>query len=209
MRRELAEGFAHVFAHPVLRTMIVIFGLVILCGHMIEPNLYPFAYSNLHLTPAVLGWLLSAEGAAAVVGAYLTPRLTSRYTAGWILAMTGAVSGLAFILLSFAAAGPVILIVLVSLLVNGLNDPANNVTQWSLRQLLTPDHLQGRMNAIFRTVYWGAWPLGNLVGGYLGTVVGPRTSIFLAGLLFGSLSLLFLLGPTRRARLVSPAEVKI
>ena len=209
MRRELAEGFAHVFAHPVLRTMIVIFGLVILCGHMIEPNLYPFAYSNLHLTPAVLGWLLSAEGAAAVVGAYLTPRLTSRYTAGWILAMTGAISGLAFIVLSFAAAGPVILIVLASLLVNGLNDPANNVTQWSLRQLLTPDHLQGRMNAIFRTVYWGAWPLGNLVGGYLGTVAGPRTSIFLAGLLFGSLSLLFLVGPTRRARLVSPAEVKI
>ena len=209
MRRELREGFAHVFAHPVLRTMIVIFGLVILCGHMIEPNLYPYAYSTLGLTPAILGWLLSAEGAAAVIGAYLTPRLTSRYTAGWILATTGAASGLAFIVLSFAGSGPVILIVLGALFVNGLCDPANNVTQWSLRQLLTPDHLQGRMNAIFRTVYWGAWPLGNLVGGYAGTVLGSRSAIILAGLLFGSLSLLFLLGPTRRARLVTPAEAKI
>src|SRR5438034_231746 len=97
-----------------------------------------------------------------------------------------------------------------TLIFTGLLDPIHNVTQWSLRQLLTPDHLQGRMNSIFRTVYWGAWPLGNLVGGYLGSVFGPRQSIFLGGLLFGSLSLIFLLGPLRKASLTVPAgEPKI
>jgi MFS family permease len=201
MLRDLREGFVHVFSHPVLRTMILIFGAVILCGHMLEPNLYPFAYSNLHLSPAALGWLLSVEGGAAVLGAFLTPRITGRYTAGWILALTGAVSGAASVVVSFAGAGPTILILGGAFIVNGLIDPVNNVTQWSLRQLLTPDRLQGRMNSIFRTVYWGAWPLGNLIGGFIGSQVGPRSSIMVAGLLFGSLSLLFLLGPTRRARL--------
>ncbi|HET7465462.1 MAG TPA: MFS transporter [Candidatus Dormibacteraeota bacterium] len=210
MWKDLREGFTHVFANRVLRTLIVVFGVVILCGHMLEPNLYPFAYTNLHFTPAVLGWILSVEGAAAVLGAYFTPRVISRFTAGWILAVTGALSGAMFVVVSFAAAGPSILIVGGALIFNGLLDPVNNVTQWSLRQLLTPDHLQGRMNSIFRTVYWGAWPLGNLVGGYIGTLLGSRNTIFTAGLLFGSLSLVFLVAPLRQASLTVPeSEAKI
>lgn len=210
MWRELREGFAHVFAQPVLRAMIITFGFVILFGHVMEPNLYPFAYGNLHLTPATLGTLLSIEGAAAVVGSLLTPRITSRFPAGWILAITGVASGAAIVVVSFAGTGPTILILGVALTLNGMLDPMNNVTQWSLRQLLTPDHLQGRMNSIFRTVYWGAWPLGNLIGGYAGSVIGPRMSILAAGLLFGTLSLLFLLGPVRDAKLAPPvAEATI
>ena len=54
----------------------------------------------------------------------------------------------------------------------GLLDPVHNLNQQSLRQAMTPDRLQGRMNAAFRTVYWGVWPLGNVVGGYLGSRVG-------------------------------------
>jgi len=210
MLKELSEGLGHVFAHPLLRTLVITLGCVILFGHVLEPNLYPFVYTDLHLSPATLGWILSAEGAGAVVGAYFSPRIMGRVSAGWILAVTGLLSGAAFIIVSFAGAGPTILILGGALIFNGLLDPIHNVTQWSLRQLLTPDHLQGRMNSIFRTVYWGAWPLGNLVGGYLGSVFGPRQSIFLGGLLFGSLSLIFLLGPLRKASLTVPAgEPKI
>ena len=210
MLKELSEGLGHVFAHPLLRTLVITLGCVILFGHVLEPNLYPFVYTDLHLSPATLGWILSAEGAGAVVGAYFSPRIMGRVSAGWILAVTGLLSGAAFIIVSFAGAGPTILILGGALIFNGLLDPIHNVTQWSLRQLLTPDHLQGRMNSIFRTVYWGAWPLGNLVGGYLGSVFGPQKSIFLGGLLFGSLSLVFLLGPLRKASLTVPAaEAKI
>ncbi|HEV2217335.1 MAG TPA: MFS transporter [Candidatus Dormibacteraeota bacterium] len=210
MWKDLREGFAHVFANRVLRTLLIVFGVVILCAHMLEPNLYPFAYSSLHFTPAILGWILSVEGAAAVVGAFFTPRIIGRFTAGWILAVTGVISGAVFVVLSFAAAGPSILIVGGALIFNGLIDPVNNVTQWSLRQLLTPDHLQGRMNSIFRTVYWGAWPAGNLIGGYLGSLLGARTTIFAAGLLFSGLSLVFLVATLRKASLAAPAsETKI
>lgn len=210
MWRELGEGFSHVFANPVLRVLIVVFGVVILFAHTMEPNLYPFAYQDLHFTPAILGWILSVEGAAAVVGSFLSPRVMRRFTAGWILAVTGLITGALFVVVSFAGAGPSILIVGGALIVNGLLDPVNNVTQWSLRQLLTPDHLQGRMNSIFRTVFWGAWPLGNLIGGYVGSLVGSRTTIMAAGILFSVLSVAFLFAPLRKARLVPPvAEAKI
>jgi hypothetical protein len=89
------------------------------------------------------------------------------------------------------------------MIVGGLVDPLNNVTQWSLRQLLTPDRLQGRMNSIFRTVFWGAWPIGNLLGGYLGSVIGSRASIFVSGAGFALIMVLFLAGPLRTVKVGS------
>ena len=119
--------------------------------------------------------------------------------AGWILALTGVVSGAAWVIVSVAGQGPTLLIFLFAMVVGGLVDPLNNVTQWSLRQLLTPDHLQGRMNSIFRTVFWGAWPIGNLIGGYVGSVIGSQASIFVAGAGFAVISTGFLFGPLRSA----------
>jgi MFS family permease len=205
MIAELREGLSHVFSDSVLRYMVLVFGAAIVVGHMSEPNLYPFAYRQLRFSPATLGWLLSAEGAAAVVGAYFGPFVMRRMPAGWILALTGAVGGASWIVVSFAGQGPAVLIFLGAMIIGGLVDPLNNVTQWSLRQLLTPDRLQGRMNSIFRTFFWGAWPLGNLLGGYLGTVIGSRASIFVAGAGFGLIMALFLAGPLRRTRVGSRA----
>ena len=47
-----------------------------------------------------------------------------------------------------------------------------DIQQVSLRQSLTPSHLQGRMNATFRTFFWGVWPLANFAGGFLGDRIG-------------------------------------
>jgi MFS family permease len=202
---ELREGLAHVFADPVLRFLVLVFGAAIVVGHMSEPNLFPFAYRQLRFSPATLGWLLSAEGAAAVVGALLGPYVMRRMPAGWILALTGVVGGAAWVIVSLAGKGPTVLIFLGAMIIGGLVDPLNNVTQWSLRQLLTPDELQGRMNSIFRTVFWGAWPIGNVAGGYLGSVIGSQASIFVAGAGFGLIMLLFLAGPLRTFKVGSRA----
>jgi predicted MFS family arabinose efflux permease len=206
MVAELREGLAHVFADPVLRFLVLVFGAAIVVGHMSEPNLYAFAYRQLHFSPATLGWLLSVEGGAAVVGAYFGPFVMRRMTAGWILAVTGAIGGAAWVIVALAGEGPTLLIFLSAMIIGGLVDPLNNVTQWSLRQLRTPDHLQGRMNSIFRTVFWGAWPIGNALGGYLGSLIGSRASILVAGLGFALIMALFLVGPLRSAKVIAPAS---
>jgi hypothetical protein len=54
-----------------------------------------------------------------------------------------------------------------------------NVQQWSLRQLVTPDHLQGRVTASHRFLVYGAYPLGALLGGLLGEALGLRPAIIL------------------------------
>jgi hypothetical protein len=49
---------------------------------------------------------------------------------------------------------------------------AYNVHAITLRQSITPDRLQGRMNASYRFLTWGAGPLGSLAGGFLGEGLG-------------------------------------
>ena len=46
--------------------------------------------------------------------------------------------------------------------------------QVSLRQAITPERLQGRMNAAMRWIVWGTIPLGALLGGAIGQWIGLR-----------------------------------
>jgi MFS family permease len=78
----------------------------------------------------------------------------------------------------------------------GFGAVAYNITQVSLRQAITPERLQGRMNAAMRWIVWGTIPLGTLFGGGLATWFSLRTAIWVGSLgqmvafvpvLFGSL----------------------
>lgn len=55
-----------------------------------------------------------------------------------------------------------------------------NVSQASLRQAITPDHLLGRMSATLDFTVAALIPLGALVGGLLGEWLGLRTTLLLA-----------------------------
>jgi MFS family permease len=57
-----------------------------------------------------------------------------------------------------------------------------NVTQLSMRQAITPERLQGRMNSTIRFIVWGVMPLGQLVGGALATWFGLRTAIWVGAI---------------------------
>jgi predicted MFS family arabinose efflux permease len=56
------------------------------------------------------------------------------------------------------------------------------VGQLSLRQIATPDRLQGRVNATISVIGIGMVPLGGLLGGVLGETIGPRATLFAAAL---------------------------
>jgi predicted MFS family arabinose efflux permease len=55
-----------------------------------------------------------------------------------------------------------------------------DVGQVSLRQAVTPDRLQGRMNATMQVIGLGIVPLGGLLGGALGEVIGLRETLIVA-----------------------------
>jgi hypothetical protein len=45
-----------------------------------------------------------------------------------------------------------------------------NILVMSLRQSIIPGHLLGRVHGTWRTLLWGAMPLGSLLGGLVGRI---------------------------------------
>lgn len=52
----------------------------------------------------------------------------------------------------------------------------------SVRQLVTPDHLQGRVNTTARMIAWGGTPFGAAVGGALAEGIGIRGALLLTAI---------------------------
>jgi predicted MFS family arabinose efflux permease len=59
---------------------------------------------------------------------------------------------------------------------------AYNISQVSLRQAITPERLQGRMNASMRWIVWGTMPLGSLLGGALATAYSLRFALWVGAI---------------------------
>jgi MFS family permease len=70
----------------------------------------------------------------------------------------------------------------VAWLLFGFGGTVYNISQVSLRQAITPRRLQGRMNASMRFMIWGTMPFGSLAGGALGTWIGLRPTLLVAGI---------------------------
>jgi hypothetical protein len=76
----------------------------------------------------------------------------------------------------------------------------------SVRQALTPDRLRGRVNATMRFIAGGMQPIGALIGGALGTILGLPATLGVAA--FGMLlAVLWLyLSPVRTLRALPAIE---
>jgi hypothetical protein len=67
--------------------------------------------------------------------------------------------------------------------------PIFHINETSLRQVITPHHLQGRVNAATHLILQGILPLGALAGGAIASAIGVRTTLAIAacGILLSSL----------------------
>jgi predicted MFS family arabinose efflux permease len=76
----------------------------------------------------------------------------------------------------------------------------------SLRQTITPDRLLGRVNATYRTYIYGAVPVGSILGGLLGTLIGLRAALVVGALGLATGILWILFSPVPRLLTMPAAE---
>lgn len=199
LRTEIGEGVSAVRRHPLLRTLLLSMGGMIFGVHSTNAVIIVYAYRSLHFSPGTLGAVLTATGLGSVAAAAAVGRIRRRFGVGPTLVVTGILGSLSVVAIPLASLGAPVAVMALTSVVRGFFGTVNNTTQVTLRQLATPDHLHARMNSVFRTVYWGAWPLGELTGGALGSTVGLVPAI-LAGGLFATVAVGLML-PTAVARL--------
>ncbi|HYS03039.1 MAG TPA: MFS transporter, partial [Candidatus Eisenbacteria bacterium] len=197
---DIRDGLRLVFGNPILRNMALMLTAGAVGFHLAEPAFYLFAYRNLRITPAALGLVFAAGGVGAVIGALLVGTVVRRLGLGTTLTVTIIGVGIGFILWPLALVAAPLAVLMGAEFLVGVCDSMYNVSQVSLRQSVTPDHLQGRMTATLRTMFWGAWPLANLAGGILAGVVGAPLTIVIGGLIGMASALIVVFGPLGRLR---------
>lgn len=112
-----------------------------------------------------------------LLGAVVSGRIPARLGVGRTLEVSvfsGAIFGLLAPLAQPATAFPLLIAAQFGF---SFANPVYKVTQVSLRQSITPDRLQGRMNASMRFIVWGVMPLASLAGGAVASVIGVRGAV--------------------------------
>jgi MFS family permease len=197
--RELRAGVRTVFDNPILRGLTACDATSTLGINMMLAVWLVLAYRRLHLTPAQVGLVLSAGALGFVPGALAATILARRLGLGRVLLLSTFLSGLGVLLIPAALLGAPILVLIGAWLLIYSPSPLFEINQVSLRQAITPDAVQGRMNATVRTVVWTAVPVGSVIGGVLGSLIGVPQTIILGGAI-SLLSPLWLLGPVASMR---------
>jgi MFS family permease len=204
---EIKEGLEVVFKNPILWRIAgctatfnlgsnIVFGAVFLV----------FAYRQLRLSVATVGIVFAIGSIGGLAGAMMAAWVARQFGVGRTLAISSTVGGLA--ILALPATQIIAAVPLLAGLgfVQGVEGPIYNIAQVSLRQAITPDRVQGRMNATMRTIVWGTMPLGAFVGGILGTSIGLVPTIVLGGIVATLSALWIFLGPVIRLK-EQPAPV--
>jgi predicted MFS family arabinose efflux permease len=159
--RDLRTGFVtgarFLWRHPVLRVLTISLTITTFVTYGLTDVIIYQVRNGLGEGENVVGYVMAAAGAGTCLAAVLSDRLrrTFGFGACWITAMT--LCGLAGLVLALNR-DAVVMGAAVFVFWFGLMLAA--VCSMSLRQLITPDALLGRVTAAFWTIHYSLAPLG-------------------------------------------------
>lgn len=206
---EALEGLRATAGQPALRALAGAAAIQSFLGNFFAPLYGLYAIRELGLGPAALGLTIALGGVSSLAGALLAERALRRFGLGSTLIGTLGLSTLTALLIPLAGfftphpaesgffSVGLIFLGTAQLLGDALRT-IYSIHAISLRQSITPDRLLGRVNASLQLMEEGIAPLGALVGGILGGVLGVQNALFIASL-GGILSCLWIAASPIRA----------
>ncbi len=208
MIAEVREGLAVVFGDRRLRSIAGCTATANFFGAALGAIYVPFALRELQLRPVDLGLIFGIGSLGSLAGALVSGRVAKRIGVGRAIVGGAVLFSVAVLPVAFATQQLAYPILISSQLAAGVGALLYNINQVSLRQAITAQHLQGRMNATMRFLVWGTLPLGGLAGGILGQALSLRTGIAVA-VAGGMVAFLFVyFSPVRSLERIPEAPVQ-
>jgi MFS family permease len=173
----LKEGLKFVWHTPIIvQTMTLDFAATFFASATL---LLPiFAQERLHVGARGYGFLAAAPAIGSVLTALLMARLGTFQRQGRLVVYAVAVFGVAT---AAFGASKVYWFSLLMLAVTGAADTVSTVLRQTIRQLVTPNHLRGRMTSINMMFFMGGPQLGELEAGVLAGFIGAPLSVIVGG----------------------------
>ena len=206
IRQDIIEGLRLVRHHRVLFPIVMRSVVAHVAGSFYGVLYTIYLIDDLHLTPFLLGVVISAGGVGSLVGSLFASRVIRALGLGPALIWTAA-GAAALGVLTPLAQGPLLLATLMVFIPQLVGDglqTIEGVAELSLIQGLSPDRVLGRVNATLEVFSHGiAYPIGALAAAGVAGVIGVRGGIALgwAGMAVSILFLVF--SPLPRIRTIS------
>lgn len=174
--QSLGEGLGYIKRTPAVLLVILVIGTVSLFGINFNVVLPLFATDVLHVGPAGFGFISSAFGAGSLVSALWLAWRSNKPSISQML-----IASILFCLVEmlFAISHWYILSVILIAMVGATQIAFSAVANTTL-QMISPDHLRGRIMSVYMLVFAGSVPIGNLFTGGLAHSFGAPVSL-LAG----------------------------
>jgi MFS family permease len=175
-RGQAREGLGYVWRHPQLRACMALVAVVALFGQNFRVVLPVLAREELGGGAATYGWLMSALGLGAVLGALVSAARRTPAPRSLLLATV------AFGVASLVSAGvPGLTLALAAMVGVGVSNITFNTLARTLLQLGTDLRMQGRVLALHGLVFLGSTPIGGPLLGWVCEAYGARAGLAVGG----------------------------
>ena len=200
---EIIEGLNFVYKNPILRPLAESIALHFLFMLMISTVFMLYAIRELKIEPFELGIIFSALGGGFLLGAISVKKITKRLGQGKTMIYALLLDAFACLLIPTASGALTIFILITAHFLLAFGIQLHGINLMSLRQAITPNRLQGRMNGSFRFINVFMMMFGALFAGFLGEWIGLRNTLFIgaSGMFLPFLRLIF--SPVRTVEIKS------
>jgi len=175
----IKEGLRYAGGEPRIRRLLVNIAVMSVFGFSVFVLLPVLVKSELGRGADVFGWMMSAVGIGAVVGALAVATFAERMPKGRMLGWAAMGFGLLVLVLGFVRSVPWLL---VTLTVMGLMLIVTTALTNTLLQAVVPDHLRGRVLALYTVAFVGMAPFGSLLAGIVADRFGVGVMMALGGI---------------------------
>jgi MFS family permease len=176
--KDIIEGFRFVVRTGPVRALLLLLGAVSLFGTPYAVLMPIFSDQILHHGAGALGLLMGASGLGALIGAAsLAARTRLRGLGRWV-ALATAGFGASLILFGLSRSFWLSAALLIPV---GFTMMIEMAASNTLIQAMVPDHLRGRVMAVYSMMFLGMAPIGALVAGSLAQSLGAPKTVMLGG----------------------------
>ncbi|MDX6446332.1 MAG: hypothetical protein QOH71_3406 [Blastocatellia bacterium] len=174
----IVEGFRFVWQTGPVRALLLLLGAVSLFGTPYAVLMPIFAAEILHAGAGGLGILMGASGFGALIGALSLAARNKVHGLGRWVAISTAGFGASLILFSLSRS---FWLSAALLLPVGFSMMIEMAASNTLIQAMVPDHLRGRVMAVYSMMFMGMAPIGALVAGALAHRLGAPRTVLIGG----------------------------
>ena len=165
--RQFVEGFRFITSNRMLVTLWLLSTFTGLAISAATASFVLYLVQRVGLPASLFGVFLLSGAAGAIIGSLIVDRVKRRLGAGLTMAIGNVLFAVAIFAIGIA---PQLWLAALGFFVSSVGVILWNVLVMSLRQSIIPGRLLGRVHGTWRTLLWGAMPVGSVLGGLLGRV---------------------------------------